>query len=157
MGRPLILKAVRRALRDAEERLHRYELSFGSKRKGRRRPVAELEVENLAKLTPRQSEINYVLRHVWNPIGFDESLPKDEYVDYAVIIDAQIIPEPRLGAWVTESQKTAEIASYLSWLRSHWMGIGPAEQEHALSASQRDAQVAGLIVSAVRRLEMVAK
>lgn len=78
-------------------------------------------------LVDRVGQINRILRDWWNPIGFDEDLPDDEYEAYAWTISGFT----RLG-----EVPITMLHKYLSHVRRDVIGLLPDEQaDHKVAVS----------------------
>lgn len=72
----------------------------------------------------RLGQINRILRDWWNPIGFDEDLPDDEYEAYALVI------------FCTPRRSVDMLHRYLSHIRRDVIGLPPDEQaDHKVAVS----------------------
>jgi hypothetical protein len=74
------------------------------------------------------SQINRILRDWWNPIGFDEDLPDDEYLSYAEYLYERM----------TRSEETLSVqfvANYLTQARTKTIGLA-ADDEADLKVAQ---------------------
>jgi hypothetical protein len=78
--------------------------------------------------------VSDILRDKWNPIGFADDLPRDEYTDYVPKICAI------LDVALNDDEAISEIASYLTWVRVRMIGL--AEE----SGCANDARAAVIIV-----------
>jgi len=58
-------------------------------------------------------QISFILRHGWNPIGFDDVLPEDEYVYYV----------PELSALLKSDASVEVIAETLHVFRTEHIGL----------------------------------
>lgn len=64
------------------------------------------------------------MRESWNPIGFDDSLPADEYESYAPVV---------VGMF-ERGESNLEVATHLSRLERDAMGLSPRAPEQLLVA-----------------------
>jgi hypothetical protein len=80
------------------------------------------------------------MREAWNPIGFDESLPADEYESYAHVV---------VGMF-ERGESNRAVANHLSLLERDAMGLNPRAPEQLLIA-------VGLMRAAIAVLEEEAR
>jgi|GEM_PF-5348420 len=67
----------------------------------------------LAKLRRYGDAVHRILRHEWNPIGFDDFLPEDEYDQYV----------DRVCAKLMHGEGRQQLSEYLWWAETKNMGL----------------------------------
>lgn len=122
-----------------------------SVKKAKEEKESERKVEKIFGLPPklpaklsskvvaaRIEDLNLILRDEWNPIGFSDVLPRDEYDSYARLLFSRFWKEPRATV----------IAAFLSWLRCQYLSCPPPTGLNwGLITALEDAKVAEKIVS----------
>jgi len=79
--------------------------------------------ENQEKI---QQEIRKILRQEWNPIGFDDCLPDDEYDSYVI----------KIYALLEEGAEISYIANTLTHFCTKWMELkGDMSKDYKIAAS----------------------
>jgi len=92
------------------------------------------------------ADVETFLRDHWNPIGFDDSLPRDEYEHYATALYQIIVDAP------TKADALTRAASYLTYARTVTIGQGTlwGRSASAEAVMVKDAEIAKRLIERLR-------